>query len=86
MTDEQYNALSQFEETFKKVQGRKYPGYPGRAALQMMLEYMKSVQPGYRKNLGCGGCVRALLHDVAGHYFTEKEKRETLKPNSDGNC
>lgn len=77
MTDEQFKALAKYEDIFDRVRKRKYQGYPGLPALQTMLAYMKSVRPNYRANLGCSGCARNLVLEVAGHYFSEKEKRNT---------
>ena len=79
MTDEQFRSLAPFEDIFKRVKARKYQGYPGLAALQTMAAYMKTVRPNYRPNLGCSGCAKNLVLEVAGHYFAEKEKRDAAK-------
>jgi hypothetical protein len=76
MTNEIFNALSQYENIFIRVKSRQYQPYPGRAALQDMVKAIKEVRPNYHTNLGCSSCVRSLVLECAGMYFTEKDIRQ----------
>lgn len=76
MTNEMYEALAAYEELFERVKARQYQPYPGRAALQLMLNAVREVRPTFRTNLGCSSCVRSLVLETAGMYYTEKAARE----------
>ena len=76
MTNEIFNLLSQYEKIFERVKARQYQPYPGRTALQDMVKAVKEVRPNYRPNLGCSSCVRSLVLEVAGMYYTEKDARQ----------
>ena len=76
MTDEIFNALAQYENIFERVKARQYQPYPGRTALQDMVRAVKEVRPNYRPNLGCSSCVRSLVLECAGMYFSEKDIRQ----------
>ena len=38
-----------------------------------MVRAVKEVRPNYRPNLGCSSCVRSLVLECAGMYFSEKD-------------
>lgn len=76
MTNETFNVLAQYEDIFNRVKARQYHPYPGRVALQNMVKAIKEVRPNYRTNLGCSSCVRSLVLECAGMYWTEKSRRE----------
>jgi len=76
MTDELYNALARYEDTFDRVSRRMYAPNPGLPALQNMLKAVREHRPNFKTNLGCSGCVRSLVMEAAGLYYTEKAKRE----------
>ena len=76
MTDETFNVLAQYEDIFNRVKARQYQPYPGRVALQNMVKAVKEVRPNYRTNLGCSSCVRSLVLECAGMYWTEKDARQ----------
>lgn len=80
MTNEMFEALAAFEEIFERVKSRQYQPYPGRPALQIMLSAVREVRPNYRPNLGCSSCVRSLVLETAGMYYTEKAARDAAKP------
>jgi hypothetical protein len=76
MTDEMFAALAEHEGLFERVKARKYQPYPGLAVLQLMLSAVREVRPNYRTNLGCSSCVRSLVLETAGLYYTEKAERQ----------
>jgi len=76
MTDELYNALSKYEDTFDRVKRRVYTPSPGLPALQTMLTAIREHRPNYHTNLGCSSCVRSLVLEASGLYYTEKMRRE----------
>lgn len=76
MTNEIFNVLSQYEKIFERVRAKQYQPYPGRTALLDMVKAVKEVRPNYRPNLGCSSCVRSLVLEVAGMYYTEKDARQ----------
>lgn len=76
MTDDLFNALAKYEETFDRVKRRVYTASPGLHALQTMLAAIREHRPNYKANFGCSGCVRNLIIEAAGLYYTEKENRE----------
>lgn len=80
MTDEMFTALAKYEDVFDRVKARKYQPYPGLAALQLMLSAVREVRPNYRPNLGCSSCVRTLVLETAGMYYTEKTARASKTP------
>lgn len=80
MTDEMFNALAAYEDVFNRVKARQYQPYPGLAALQLMLSAVREVRPSYRPNLGCSSCVRSLVLETAGMYYTEKTARAAKTP------
>lgn len=76
MTEELFNALSKYEDTFDRVRRRVYTPSPGLPALQNMLKAVREHRPNYHTNLGCSSCVRSLVLEAAGLYYTEKDRRE----------
>ena len=76
MTEELFQALAKSEEVFERVKARKYTPYPGLSALQNMLAAVREHRPNYRTNLGCSSCVRTLILEAAGLYWTEKSRRD----------
>jgi len=76
MTDELFNALAKYEDTFDKVRRRVYAPSPGITALQTMVTAIRVHRPNYRTNLGCSSCVRSLVLEASGLYYTEKALRE----------
>ena len=79
MTDELFNALAKYEDTFERVKKRIYTPNPGLLALQTMLAAIREHRPNFKTNFGCSGCVRTLIMEAAGLYFTEKDLREKAK-------
>lgn len=76
MTNEIFNVLVQYEKIFERVKARQYQPYPGRTALQDMVRAVNEVRPNFRTNLGCSSCVRSLVLEVAGMYYSEKDARQ----------
>ena len=79
MTNEIFEALSKYEDIFERVKARKYQPYPGRLALEEMVKAIREHRPNYRTNMGCSSCVRSLVLEAAGLYYTEKAAREAAK-------
>lgn len=76
MTDELFTALAKYEDTFDRVKRRVYTPSPGLQALQTMLTAIREHRPNYHTNLGCSSCVRSLVLEASGLYYTEKMRRE----------
>ena len=80
MTDEQFQALAQFEDRFTTATKANWCRYPGLAALQTMASVYNSVTgQGIRINSGCSRCVLHVVQDAGRVYFAEKARRETVQ-------
>ena len=79
MTNEIFEALVPYEAIFDRVKARQYQPYPGLKPLQAMLAAIKETRPHYKANLGCSSCVRSMVLEAAGLYYTEKAAREAAK-------
>ena len=81
MTDEQFQALAQFEDRFTTATKANWCRYPGLAALQTMVSVYNSVTgQGIRINSGCSRCVLHVVQDAGRVYFAEKARREAAQP------
>lgn len=78
MTDEQFQALAKYEDTFDKALHKGRAPYPGRAVIEKFLAVIRTTNPKYRTNLNCGVCVLHLVQDAGRMYFGEKKDREKL--------
>jgi len=77
MTDEQFQALAQYEDRFRTAIDGGWCRYPGLAALQTMASVYTSVTgQGIRINSGCSRCVLHVVQDAGRVYFAEKARRE----------
>ena len=80
MTDEQFQALAQFEDRFTTAINDAWCRYPGLAALQTMASVYTSVTgQGVRINSGCSRCVLHVVQDAGRVYFAEKARREAAQ-------
>ena len=80
MTDEQFQALAQYEDRFTTAINAKWCRYPGLAALQTMVSVYNSVTgQTLRLNSGCSRCVLHVVQDTGRLYFAEKERREAVQ-------
>ena len=80
MTDEQFQALAQYEDRFKTAIDGGWCRYPGLAALQTMASVYTSVTgQGVRINSGCSRCVLHVVQDAGRVYFAEKARREAVQ-------
>ena len=80
MTDEQFQALAQYEDRFRTAIDAKWCRYPGLAALQTMVSVYNSVTgQGIRINSGCSRCVLHVVQDAGRVYFAEKARREAAQ-------
>ena len=80
MTDEQFQALAQYEDRFRTAIDAKWCRYPGLAALQTMVSVYNSVTgQGIRINSGCSRCVLHIVQDAGKLYFAEKARREAVQ-------
>ena len=80
MTDEQFQALAQFEDRFTTATKANWCRYPGLAALQTMVSVYNSVTgQGIRINSGCSRCVLHVVQDAGRVYFAEKARREAVQ-------
>ena len=78
MTEEQFQTLAKYEETFDKALRQGRAPYPGRAVIESFLAVIRSTNPKYKTNLNCGICVLHLVQDAGRMYFGEKKDRERL--------
>ena len=80
MTDEQFQALAQYEDRFTTAINAKWCRYPGLAALQTMVSVYNSVTgKTLRLNSGCSRCVLHVVQDAGRLYFAEKARREAVQ-------
>ena len=80
MTDEQFQALAQYEDRFRTAIDGGWCRYPGLAALQTMVSVYNSVTgQGIRINSGCSRCVLHVVQDAGKLYFAEKARREAVQ-------
>ena len=80
MTDEQFQALAQYEDRFTTAINAKWCRYPGLAALQTMVSVYNSVTgQTLRLNSGCSRCVLHVVQDTGRLYFAEKDRREAVQ-------
>lgn len=78
MTEEQFQTLAKYEETFDKALRQGRAPYPGRAVIESFLAVIRSTNPRYKTNLNCGICVLHLVQDAGRMYFGEKKDRERI--------
>ena len=78
MTDEQFQTLAKYEDTFDKALHQGRAPYPGRAVIESFLAVIRTTNPKYKTNLNCGICVLHLVQDAGRMYFGEKKDRERL--------
>lgn len=80
MTDEQFQALAQYEDRFTTAINAKWCRYPGLAALQTMISVYNAVTgKTLRLNSGCSRCVLHVVQDTGRLYFAEKARREAVQ-------
>ena len=80
MTDEQFQALAQYEDRFTTATKANWCRYPGLAALQTMVSVYNSVTgKTLRLNSGCSRCVLHVVQDTGRLYFAEKARREAVQ-------
>lgn len=81
MTEEQFQTLAKYEDTFDKALHQGRAPYPGRAVIESFLAVIRSTNPRYKTNLNCGVCVLHLVQDAGRMYFGEKkDRREAAQP------
>lgn len=78
MTEEQFQTLAKYEDTFDKALHQGRAPYPGRAVIESFLAVIRSTNPRYKTNLNCGVCVLHLVQDAGRMYFGEKKDRERI--------
>lgn len=78
MTDEQFQALAPYEQTFDDALHKGRAKYPGRSVIEMFLSVIRSTNPRYKTNLNCGVCVLHLVQDAGRMYFGHKKDLERL--------
>lgn len=77
MTDEQFNALAQFEDNYKTAIDLGYSRYPGRAGVDTMFNiYRDLANTRVNMNRSCSVCILHLVQKVGKLYFAEKTRRE----------
>jgi hypothetical protein len=77
MTDEQFNALAQFEDNYKTAIDLGYSRYPGRAGVDTMFNiYRDLTNTRVNMNRSCSVCILHLVQKVGKLYLAEKARRE----------
>jgi hypothetical protein len=77
MTDEQFNALAQFEDNYKTAIDLGYSRYPGRAGVDTMFNiYRDLTDTRVNMNRSCSVCILHLVQKVGKLYLAEKARRE----------
>lgn len=77
MTDEQFNALAQFEDNYKTAIDLGYSRYPGQAGVNTMFNiYRDLTNTRTNMNRSCSVCILHLVQKVGKLYFAEKTRRE----------
>jgi len=82
MTDEQFNALAQYEDNYKTAIDLGYSRYPGQAGVNTMFNiYRDLTNTRTNMNRSCSVCILHLVQKVGKLYFAEKARRlaEELK-------
>lgn len=75
-TDEQMAVLAKYEAHFETATKANWSRYPGRAALEEILDTLKAATGDRRRlNAACGVCYLNLLKDTGRLYFADKEAR-----------
>lgn len=75
-TDEQFETLASFEDSFRRAVEGRYLHNPGPAALQTIHRiFAAATGSRQRLNSGCGTCLRHLLEDAGRAYFADKDER-----------
>lgn len=77
MTDEQFNALAQYEDNYKTAIDLGYSRYPGQAGVNTMFNiYRDLTNTRTNMNRSCSVCILHLVQKVGKLYFAEKTRRE----------
>lgn len=77
MTDEQFNALAQYEDNYKTAIDLGYSRYPGQAGVNTMFNiYRDLTDTRVNMNRSCSVCILHLVQKVGKLYFAEKTRRE----------
>ena len=80
MTDEQFQALAQYEDRFRTAIDGGWCRYTGLAALQTMASVLGDVTGrAVRIISGCSRCVLHVVQDAGRVYFAEKARREAVQ-------
>lgn len=75
-TDEQYNALSKYEQHFDTAVHASWSRYPGSAALDEIHSIYCSVTGDKRQNnKSCQSCIMNLLKDCGKLFYADKALR-----------
>lgn len=77
MTDEQFNALAQYEDNYKTAIDLGYSRYPGQAGVNTMFNiYRDLTNTRVNMNRSCSVCILHLVQKVGKLYLAEKARRE----------
>ena len=77
MTDEQFNALAQYEDNYKTAIDLGYSRYPGQDGVNTMFNiYRDLTNTRTNMNRSCSVCILHLVQKVGKLYFAEKTRRE----------
>lgn len=75
--DEQFTALSKYEEHFTTAVNARWSRYPGSAALDEIHSiYCAATGDKRKNNKSCSTCILNLLIDCGRLYFQDKTARE----------
>ena len=79
-SEEQFKALSAYEDRFKTAVEADWARHPGPAAMRQILDIWNAANhTDLRVNLSCGPCSLHLMKDVARAWYRDREERQTPK-------
>lgn len=77
LTQEQFQALSQYERNFTTAIKAKWSAYPGENGVRLMHEILCKVTGTSRHlSMSCGACILQLVTEVGRIYFADKAEAE----------
>lgn len=79
LTQQQFDALTPYEENFRTMVRSKWARHPGSAALDLIHAiYVQVTGNTQRLNKGCQHCIMRLLTDMGRIYLADLEERNMV--------
>ena len=75
-TDQQFEALAQFEGHFEKALRASWCPYPGPAGVELIRKAVSAATKRERRvNASCNNCILNLVKDAARMWYADKQAR-----------